>query len=249
VANAICYEQCLYGSCMSLLRQGDEPHSRRDRPAKPALSRAAITAAALELVRDEGLDAVTLRKVADRLDTGPASLYVYVSNREDLLERMLDEVLAEVPRVRIERRRWQARLAELFSGMLAALDRYPGLGQVGLGSVPSGHGQLAIAENALALLLAGDVPEQSAAWACDALLLYTFAHAAEHSIEHRRVPTAPQHKAPEGDFVTYLRDLFASLPEDRYPHLSRLAVTITTGDDTTRFQYGLKALIRGTLEG
>ena len=115
-----------------MAREDDEPQSRRDRPAKPPLSRAAITSAALDLVREDGLESITLRKVADRLDTGPASLYVYVPNREALLERMLDTVLAEVPLVRVGRKKWQPRLATLFSAMLETLNRYPGIAEVGL---------------------------------------------------------------------------------------------------------------------
>jgi AcrR family transcriptional regulator len=227
------------------IREADEPRSRRDRPAKPPLSRAVITAAALDLVRRESLDAVTLRKVADRLDTGPASLYVYVENREELLERMLDQVLSEVPSVRVEARRWQARLVELFNGMLAALDRYPGIAQVGLGSLSNSPAGLSITENALALMRAGTVPDQAAAWACDALLLYTFAHSVEHAIERRRVPTTPQHKSADIDFIAEFRVLLASLPEEEFPNLKSMAVTMTSGDDAQRFEFGLKALIRG----
>jgi AcrR family transcriptional regulator len=62
-----------------------EPVSRRDRPAKELLSRTAIVDAALALVQRSGLESVTLRRVAERLDTGPASLYVYFSNRDELL--------------------------------------------------------------------------------------------------------------------------------------------------------------------
>lgn len=232
---------------MTEARELDEPRSRRDRPAKAPLSRAVITATALELVRQEGLDAVTLRKVADRLDTGPASLYVYVANREELLERMFDRVLSEVPAVKLSRRKWRERLAELFSGMLAALEPYPGIAQVGLGSMSTTAGGLAIVENALALMHAGGVPDQTAAWACDALLLYTAATAVEQAIERR--PTLPGHKSHDRDYAGVARDLFGSLPSDRYPNLNRMAVTMTTGGDRERFEFGLNALIRGAASG
>jgi AcrR family transcriptional regulator len=228
---------------MTELRDLDEPRSRRDRPAKPPLSRAVITATALELVRQDGLDAVTLRKVADRLDTGPASLYVYVANREELLERMFDRVLSEVPAVKPNQRKWRERLVELFGGMLAALDRYPGIAQVGLGSMSTTPGGLAIVENTLALLRAGGVPDQAAAWVCDALLLYTVATAVEHAIERR--PTLPGHKSPARDYAGAARELFRSLPSERYPNLNRMATTMTTGGKPERFEFGLNALIRG----
>jgi AcrR family transcriptional regulator len=232
---------------MTDMRELDEPRSRRDRPAKPPLSRAMITTTALDLVRQDGLDAVTLRKVAERLDTGPSSLYVYVANREELLERMFDSVLSEVPAVKVSTWKWRERLAELFSGMLAALDRYPGIAHAGLGSMSTTPGGLAIVENAVALLLAGGVPDQAAAWACDALLLYTLATAVEHAIERR--PTLPGHKSPDKDYAGAARELFGSLPSGRYPHLSRMAVTMTAGGHAERFEFGLNALIRGAREG
>src|SRR4051794_14333618 len=60
------------------------PRSRRERPAKPPLSREAIVAAALDIARTEGVEALSMRRVAQALDTGAASLYVYVADRREL---------------------------------------------------------------------------------------------------------------------------------------------------------------------
>ena len=67
--------------------------STRDRPAKAPLSEAAIVDAALAVARTDGLAAVTMRRVAAELDTGAASLYVYVRNRDVLLRAMLHRVV------------------------------------------------------------------------------------------------------------------------------------------------------------
>src|ERR1700709_360112 len=72
------------------------PRSRRERPAKQALTRQGIIDAALVILRDEGLDKVTMRRIAAALDTGPASLYVYVRNTEDLHAQILDALLEPV---------------------------------------------------------------------------------------------------------------------------------------------------------
>src|SRR2546423_242341 len=72
------------------------PRSTRDRPAKAPLSRDAVIDAGLRILRAEGIDAVTMRRVASELDTGAASLYVYVENREDLLNQMFDAVVGEL---------------------------------------------------------------------------------------------------------------------------------------------------------
>lgn len=55
-----------------------DPRSRRQRPAKPLLSRATIVTTALEIVRTDGLGALTMRTLARRLDTGPSALTAIV---------------------------------------------------------------------------------------------------------------------------------------------------------------------------
>ncbi|MFJ8443572.1 TetR/AcrR family transcriptional regulator [Kitasatospora griseola] len=67
--------------------------ARAGRPAER--SRAEITAAAVELADREGLDAVSMRRVATALGTGAASLYRYVATRDELLDLMTDSVAAE----------------------------------------------------------------------------------------------------------------------------------------------------------
>lgn len=63
------------------------------RPAER--SRAQITAAAVELADREGLEAVSMRRVASVLGTGAASLYRYVATRDDLLDLMTDSTASE----------------------------------------------------------------------------------------------------------------------------------------------------------
>ena len=63
------------------------------RPAER--SRAEITAAAIELADTEGLDALSMRRLAASLGTGAASLYRYVATRDDLLDLMTDATAAE----------------------------------------------------------------------------------------------------------------------------------------------------------
>jgi AcrR family transcriptional regulator len=68
-------------------------HAATGRPAKR--SRAEITVVAITIADQEGLDAVSMRRVAAELGTGAASLYRYVDTREDLLDLMIDSTGAE----------------------------------------------------------------------------------------------------------------------------------------------------------
>ncbi len=83
------------------MRATERAHtSRRQRPAKPALTRQGIVDAAVSIMQAEGLAKVTMRSVAAALDTGPASLYVYVRDVEDLHAQILDAQLAPVAAAR-----------------------------------------------------------------------------------------------------------------------------------------------------
>ncbi|MEU3372926.1 TetR/AcrR family transcriptional regulator [Streptomyces sp. NPDC006711] len=71
-----------------------------DRPEPPTrplpLDRERIVAAAIALADEGGLEAVSLRKVAARLDAGPMRLYRHISTKEELFDLMVDEVQAEI---------------------------------------------------------------------------------------------------------------------------------------------------------
>jgi AcrR family transcriptional regulator len=71
-----------------------EPPERR---APSPLSRERIVRAALTLADSEGIEAVSLRKVAAALDAGPMRLYRYIGTKDELLELMVDAVYAELP--------------------------------------------------------------------------------------------------------------------------------------------------------
>ena len=70
---------------------------RPEPPARPApLDRERIVAAAIALADEGGLEAVSVRKVAARLDVGPMRLYGYIATKEELFDLMVDEVHAEI---------------------------------------------------------------------------------------------------------------------------------------------------------
>src|ERR1700761_9740833 len=100
-----------------------EPVSRRGGPVRPALSRAAIVEAALAVADRQGLDAVSMRRVAEELDTGASALYVYIRNRDDLLEAMFDHAMAPVAAAELPAGDWRGRLTGL---LLEAIAPAPG---------------------------------------------------------------------------------------------------------------------------
>jgi AcrR family transcriptional regulator len=159
------------------------PISRRDRPAKPPLTREGIIAVALRILRAEGLERVTMRRLARELDTGPASLYVYVDNMADLHGAVLDRLLSEVDlRPAAPAGGWRDRLVELLVGYTELLFAHPSLARsvLTLRPRPSGANYMRLFDSVLVLLRMGGVPAGQAAWGVNLLLQQAVATAAEH---------------------------------------------------------------------
>lgn len=124
-----------------------------DRPEPPTppvpLDRERIVAAAVALADEGGLEAVSVRKVAARLDAGPMRLYRYVSAKEELFDLMVDEVYAEILPEE-QPGDWREALRILARGTRQAALRHQWLADL-LGGRPAlGPNGLAVAEATLA---------------------------------------------------------------------------------------------------
>ncbi len=94
------------------------------RPAQ--IDRAAVLAASLQLADEQGLSAVTMQAVADRLGVTPMALYRHVKNKADLLDGVVESILLEVP-LPDPADPWPDRLAALARGTRHAALRHPGV--------------------------------------------------------------------------------------------------------------------------
>ena len=220
------------------------PRSRRERPAKPALSRDAIVDAALEVARKEGIEATSMRRVAQALDTGPASLYVYVANRDQLWELMFDAALATVKTEPTDPARWREQLHELAGRIvqMMAVD-FPGMARLAMAHIPVGDNSLRVAEAMLSLLKAGGVDDQAAAYAMDLISSYINAIAYEQSL-YASLYNDPEHEQRE---VARIAERFANLSAERYPTIALLAEKMTAGDGEERFALGIDVIVNGLL--
>lgn len=122
--------------------------SRRPGP-KPRFTAAEVATAAIALADADGLGALSMRKVADRLGVSAMSLYTYVPGKAELIDLMLDNVLAEVPRPGHPSRPgdapvgWRARLERVARNNWALYLRHPWLLQVATSRPPLGPNVIA----------------------------------------------------------------------------------------------------------
>lgn len=218
------------------------------RPADPRtpLSAETIVDAALTVLVRDGLDGLSMRNVATQLRTGPASLYAHVANKDELLELMFDRVCGQVPLPEPDGLRWQEQLREIAWGLFRALLAHNGIETVGLANVPTGPNSLRMTECMLAIMLAGGVPAQDAAWFIDRLSLYVTSDAYEGSIYHAK--RTAEGLSQEQYIATYfgqLQDYLAGLPAEHFPLISSHAEAMVTGGSEERFGFGLDLLIDG----
>ncbi len=214
---------------------------RKSAAPRRSLSREAIVAAALQVLRAEGMDGVSMRRVAAELGTGPGSLYAHVANKDELLDLLYDEIVGEVPLPEPDPDRWREQLTQIWLDSRAALTRGGDIARFTLGRVPTGPHSLRITERLMALMRLGGVPDQAVAWAVDVIGMYVTAGAVEDAV------TADLARAGRdpAEYYDRVHRYFAELPPDRFPTIAALVRQMRTGDGDERFRFGLDLLVGG----
>ncbi|MEV4115047.1 TetR/AcrR family transcriptional regulator C-terminal domain-containing protein [Nonomuraea sp. NPDC049695] len=105
----------------------DTVWSRPPRAPRQTLTLDRIVAEAVALLDEEGVGRLTMRRLAERLETGSTTLYWHVKSKDDVLDLALDAVFGEVrlPARPADGSGWQAPVRELIGGWRAALLRHP----------------------------------------------------------------------------------------------------------------------------
>jgi AcrR family transcriptional regulator len=214
----------------------------RRRAAKPALSQELVVETALGILAKEGLDAVTMRRVAQELETGPASLYAHVASKDELAELMLDAVLAEAPIPEPDPARWDEQVKELVRGQIEVMVAHPGIARVAWDiAVPVTPSSLKQGEAMLALLRAGGLTLKQATFAGDALALYAKAYAYEASgWTWGEIDEADVTRRGE-QMVAYMR----SLPPESFPNMLRIGEFFSAETATERLEFALATYLAG----
>ncbi|MDA3147181.1 TetR/AcrR family transcriptional regulator [Leucobacter sp. UCMA 4100] len=213
-----------------------EPVSRRERPSKPALSRSAIVDAALEVLTRDGAEKLTIRRVAAELDTGPASLYVYVKNVTVLHALLADRLLADLDLEWDGAEPWRERLVRLLEEYVDLLAEQGELARAVMFVWPDGPFYLDLIDVLVRLLTASGANEQACAWGIDLLLQHASTSAAEWATR----------AGENGQQVEDLEATLESADPQRHPGLAAFgADAFTTGSRFERRRWAFEALITG----
>lgn len=223
--------------------KADEIRSRRKR--KRVLSLEAIVDVAIGIIDAEGVDAVSMRRVAAEFDTGPASLYAYVKNKQELFERVLDRVVeeGEVP----EAATWQDTVRGWAHNSRAVLAAHQDVAKLAFAYIPHGDSLVEGAEKVMGAMIKGGVPPQVAAWTLDVVSLYVSADAYEGWLLGKRFDDGSGRDPSEVAEVELAEvgEQFMALPPDRFPYMSKYGSLLMVGDSDERFAFGINMLIAG----
>jgi AcrR family transcriptional regulator len=225
---------------------------RRRHGPKPGLSVDAIVEAAVGLADAEGLEAVSMARVANDLGFTTMSLYRYVSSKDELLQLMWNASAQGAEKLVLAGDDWRQRLRAWAMVQRGVLDRRPWITQMPMAAPPLAPNSLTFVERGLGTLDDTGISEAdklrvigliSSYTLSEARMAYDAARAAAKA--QSATDTAP---VPQWSFEGLLREL---VDEHSYPRLHRIAWSDEIGnapsgyDEQEEYAFGLERILDG----
>lgn len=199
-------------------------------PQRGQLSKDTILTTALRLADEEGIGAVTIRRIADELGLSPMSLYRHIRTKEEIIDGLGDlawKILGTEPGAGLD---WDEQLREMFMHMHRALLEHPGLVDILMLKATTGMHVYAAIERMMGVLTRAGFSPDDALLAIASLESYTLGFTVQQRVRAGRDPT--QDHPP----------LF-ELPADEFPNLSRAPREFAQWANEKRFVAGLDRAI------
>jgi AcrR family transcriptional regulator len=214
---------------------------RAARRRRDPITREAIVETALRILDSEGLDGLSMRRIADELGTGPASLYWHVGSKDGLLDLVFDHVIGEQHIPDPDPAHWREQLKQVARTQRATILRHRDIVAVSLGRIPMGPNALRYAERVLAILRAGGVPDQLAVAGHQLLIAVVNGFTLDETTGAQ--PTSGEAPVPPSPGAA--RDYIASLPPGQFPNLTAVADHFADADPDQRFELLLDLFVDG----
>ncbi|MFI5890433.1 TetR/AcrR family transcriptional regulator [Actinoplanes sp. NPDC051513] len=206
------------------------------------LSRAAVAERALRLGDQEGVEAVTIRRLAQELGVTPMALYWHFKNKDELLLGIVDHALSTVRADRSAADPWQKQLRAMVEALVTVMREHPSLAEL-MHAVDKTEGEsfTRATNDALTLLTAAGFGIEEAYWVASHLL-----HAAIGLVHAQ--PDCPMNVPADqaGEWRRQKRLSMESLPADKYPMVVAFAATYSRAPDTERYYaFGVDLVMAG----
>jgi len=213
--------------------------SRSTRGPAPAYSRNIVAQAAVRIADTEGVEAVSMRRIASELGSGSASLYRYGKRRVDLLSLMFEQVMGELKLPRPSKS-WRADLRKIAFGIRAMILSHPWMTGVSLFRPALGPNSLTATEATLRVLDGLALPIDEMLIISNTISTFARGYAAweiaEHETALRSGFSREQWMVSQAPYVSVIRD------SGKYPMFMRVIDDAKTPHDS-RFMH--KVFARG----
>jgi TetR/AcrR family transcriptional regulator, tetracycline repressor protein len=212
-----------------------EPRGRRS-PGRPSVPRDRIVAAALQIVDEQGAEALSMRTLAQRLDSGTATLYRHFANRSDVVAQVVDRVFGEVEYDAddLSSKPWQELCKSFARATFDVLRRHPNVAPLLVERIPVGPNAMTGRERVIALLLDSGFPPDLAA--------RSYATVARHVLGFAIQVTGHSTAGDLDDAMA--SDLFHGVDRAEFPATIRVADHMPVPLEE-EFEFGLELIING----
>jgi AcrR family transcriptional regulator len=219
---------------MKEAKSASELSASRRTPGRPPIPVEVIVATALQIVDEEGAEALTLRTLAQRLESGTATLYRHFVNRAELIDHVVDRVLGEVELDPADLRRttWQEACLRGAGAVFSALSRHRNVAPLLVGQVPTGSNAMAHRERLIAVLLQNGFPPRLAAMAYATLAHFVLGFAMQF-------PSRRLDEPPHGRAVT-----LHVAPQSQFPATIAVAEFLPVSLEA-EFAFGAELIVKG----
>jgi TetR/AcrR family tetracycline transcriptional repressor len=228
----------------------ERPARGRLAPARAPLSRERVVEAAFTVLDQQGLDGLSMRRVAAELGVAVSALYAHVSSKDDLLELMYTRLFAGFEKPEPDPERWREQVGDYARSWRQCLRAHRDMARISMAHVPFTAELLPHVEALLAVFRTAGLPDRIAAEAGDLISTYIdgfvleegmwLDRAARHDGDNASL-ARPDWREMAGEMQSY----FASLPAADFPHLRALAGVMVTDSSDERFDIGLEIILRG----
>jgi TetR/AcrR family transcriptional regulator, tetracycline repressor protein len=208
---------------------------------RPRLTKAAVVERGLALADAEGLEAVTIRRLAAELGVTPMALYWHFRNKDELLTGLADAMWAEFDARLDPRDDWPVQLRRLLESLVAVLRKHPSASELLIGSEKlMSEAAMVASETTLEVLHRGGFDAQySAAIMRNALFTGVMLAMSEPGFE----PGMTEAERAEHQRQTRVR--LSLLPPDRFPLVVAAAGPLTAYHPDFHYRIGIEMFIAG----
>ena len=182
-----------------------------------------------------------MRRVAEALNTGPASLYWHVGSKDGLLDLVFDHLIGELEVPAPQGDHWKEQLKQVALDQRATILRHRDMVAISMGRIPMGPKALRYTESVVAILRAGGVPDALAV--SGYLLLFALVNG--FTMDEMAEPVTGTGDTTGPPSPSAVSGYLASLPPAQFPNIVAVAPHFAQWDNDVQFEMLIDLYVDG----